>query len=232
MLCRIADLFVEVPAAGGMDVRCKDYLTDSDATPDIVIKEESYSIDKWGDLPREHLEYMDSGNTFYFNLLKHSGMLLHSSAVELDGEAYLFSGPCGMGKSTHTGIWKEVFPSARVFNDDKPALRFIDGVWYAYGTPWCGKDGININLKVPLKAICFLRRGSENKIRRLSKIEAAAAIFSQTTNRFGSERGLDYLTDMIDKLVCNVPVYELANRPEPEAAILSHGVMSGAESEM
>lgn len=231
MLCRIADLFVEVPAAGGMDVRCKDYLTDSDATPDIVIKEESYNINKWGDLPREHLEYMDSGNTFYFNLLKHNGMLLHSSAVELDGEAYLFSGPCGMGKSTHTGIWKEVFPSARVFNDDKPALRFVDGVWYAYGTPWCGKDGININLKVPLKAICFLRRGDENKIRRLSTIEAAAAIFSQTTNRFGSERGLDYLSDMIDKLVRNVPVYELKNRPEHEAAILSHKVMSGIESE-
>lgn len=34
------------------------------------------------------------------------GFYLHSSAVELDGRAYLFSGKSGVGKSTHTRLWQ------------------------------------------------------------------------------------------------------------------------------
>ena len=37
MLCKIADLLVEIPAAGGMTPRCEDYLHDSEACPDIQI---------------------------------------------------------------------------------------------------------------------------------------------------------------------------------------------------
>ena len=37
------------------------------------------------------------------------GFYLHSSAVELDGRAYLFSGKSGVGKSTHTRLWQQIF---------------------------------------------------------------------------------------------------------------------------
>ena len=186
MICKIADLYVKIPPAGGMSPRCVNYLADCDASPDIIIKEEHYNKEKYPDLDYESLAYMYSGWAFYRQLLSYDGLMFHSSAVELDGVAYLFSGPSGMGKSTHTRLWQQEFPSARIFNDDKPALRYIDGVWYAYGTPWCGKDGININTKVPIGGICFLRQGKENKIRRLPEIEAAAAIISQTLRRFST----------------------------------------------
>ena len=101
------------------------------------------------------MPYVQSGSIFYSHLVKFGGMMLHASAVALDGEAYLFSGPSGMGKSTHTRLWKQCFPEAEIFNDDKPALRELGGIWYAYGTPWCGKDGINKNMKVPLKPSAF-----------------------------------------------------------------------------
>ena len=232
MLCKIADLLVEIPEVGGMSPRCRDYLVECHASADIVIKEERYSSDKWKTIPPEYVPYMDSGWQFYCKLLNFDGMMLHSSAIELDGEAYLFSGPSGMGKSTHTRLWQKEFPSARVFNDDKPALRKIDGVWYAYGTPWCGKDGININMKVPVKGICFLRQGEENKIRRLTMIEAAAAIISQTNRRFASVEGLGMMTDLVDRLVRDIPVYELVNRPEPEAALMSYRAMKRADCEV
>ena len=66
----------------------------------------------------------------------YNGLMLHASAAALGGRAYLFSGPCGRGKSTHTRLWQQTFGEAvQVFNDDKPALRRLDGRWYAYGTP-------------------------------------------------------------------------------------------------
>lgn len=231
MLCKIADLYVEIPEAGGMSPRLRAYRTDEAVTPDIRITEEKYSASRWPMLTKEQVPYMDSGWLFYNHLFLHEGLMLHASAVELDGKAYLFSGPSGMGKSTHTRLWQTEFPGARVFNDDKPALRRLDGIWYAYGTPWCGKDGININLKAPLAGICFLRRGNENRIRRLSEIEAAMAVISQTNRRFRTEEGLGVMTELVNALVLDVPIYEMCCLPNGEAAQLSHQIMSGQGGE-
>ena len=227
MLCKIADLYVDIPEAGGMSPRCRDYLVNEDVAPDIIIKEEYYDVKGWPGLNPDLLAYMDSGQIFYTYLLKYGGMMLHASALELDGGAYLFSGPSGVGKSTHTTLWQKEFPSARLFNDDQPALRKIDGVWYAYGTPWSGKHGININMRVPLRGICFLRQGEENSIRRLKNIEAVSAVMSQTIRGFKTERGLDKLINTLGQLVEDIPIYELTNRPEPAAAHLSHSIMTG-----
>ncbi len=231
MLCKIADLLVEIPTAGGMDIRCRDYLTYANKDADIVIKEDGLVISE-KKLSYESATYIQSGWLFYSSLLLHDGLMLHSSAVELDGKAYLFSGPCGMGKSTHTRLWQEAFPNARVFNDDKPALRRLDGKWYAYGTPWCGKDGININLKAPIAGICFLQRGKQNEIRRLSPIEATAGIISQTLNTFKTERGLDVMIGIVEKLATEIPVFELRSLPTTDAARLSYEAMSREAKEI
>lgn len=227
MRCKIADLLVEIPEAGGMSARCRDYIATDAGEPDIVLKEEYYDLEKWSKLSYENAIYMETGNIFYSWLLRNDGIMLHSSAIEYNGKAYLFSGPSGMGKSTHTRLWRQTFGDAvKVFNDDKPALRQIDGIWYAYGTPWCGKDGININTKVPLAGICFLRRGDANTIRRLPPLQASSAIISQTIRRFNSEKGLAVMLGTVDKLVEKIPVYELACLPDEAAARLSHDTMT------
>lgn len=227
MLCKIADLLVEVPETENMVFRCQDYLTEEKGVPDIVLREDLYNISRWDKLSEDDAIYMESGGMFYANLLRRGGMMLHSSAVEYEGKAYLFSGPSGMGKSTHTQMWQQAFGDAvHVMNDDKPALRRIDGVWYAYGTPWCGKDGININTKAPVQAICFLRRGNQNSIRRLTPFEATSAIMTQTIPPSG-ERSLEMVLSLLDQLVSEVPVYELINLPEPDAARVSYNAMNG-----
>lgn len=226
MLCKIADLFVEVPEAGDMIPRCGDYADRTSDTPDIIIKEDLYRRNAWPTDDYSMICYMESGTQFYVHLLRHGGLMLHASAVERNGKAYLFSGPCGMGKSTHTKLWQQTFGSAaQVFNDDKPALRCLDGKWYAYGTPWCGKDGINQNKKVPLAGICFLKQASENKIHQLSSGEAAQRIVSQTLRKFASMEKLDLMLQLVEKLALEIPVFELENRPEPEAALLSYETM-------
>jgi hypothetical protein len=232
MLCKIADLIVDVPAADGLALRCRNYLLNEEGEPDIVIREADYRPESY--LPMtspENVAYMESAVQFCAHLLRFHGLYLHASAVELDGQAYLFSGPCGMGKSTHTRLWQHTFgAAAQVFNDDKPALRWLDGKWYAYGTPWCGKDGINQNKKVPLAGICFLKQSQRNSIRKLTPSEALPRLLSQTLRRRLEKEQLDLLLGHMDNLVRRIPIYELENKPEPEAARLSYETMRrGAE---
>ena len=231
MLCKIADLIAEVPEAGGLAPRCREYLYHGGEHPQIIIHEEDYRPQRWPSIPPDGLPYMESGALFYREILRHNGMMLHSSAVELNGRVYLFSGNCGAGKSTHTRLWQQVFgPEARIINDDKPALRLIDGIWYAYGTPWCGKDGINQNRKAPVAGICFMKQADHNAIRRLSDLEAMAKVMKQTQRKFRNPENLDLMLTHLEKLVQMIPVYELENRPEPEAAYLSYETMRrGAE---
>lgn len=232
MFCNIAELLTEVPAAGGMASRCRDYLVSSEtASPQIVIRQELYNAENWRGLSQELIPYMESGMQFYWALLRFHGLMLHASAAALGGRAYLFSGPCGRGKSTHTRLWQQTFGDAvQVFNDDKPALRRLDGRWYAYGTPWCGKDGINLNQKWPLGGICFLEQAQENRIRRLSAAEALPLILAQTTYRL-QPQSMELLLASLDKLLREIPVFLLENRPEEAAARLSFETMRRAAEE-
>lgn len=212
--------------------RFADYEWKEFGQPDILLDSTRYRPDLYPkNISPDMLTYMESGRLFSVALLAHSGLHLHASAVELDGKAYLFSAPSGTGKSTHTRLWQQVFGErAQVFNDDKPALRYLDGRWYAYGTPWCGKDGINQNVKVPLAGICFLKQAKENRIRRLGTPEAVQNLLWQTIHRFRSVENMDRALAMVDALVRRIPVFELENRPEPEAAWLSYETMHhGAE---
>lgn len=233
MLCKIAELYVEIPEAGGLPPRCQAYLSDVIAKADITIYPALYRSDRYP-LHTSHdlVSYMESAYQFYVRLLEFDGFYIHASAVEFEGRAYLFSAPSGTGKSTHTSIWQSIFFNAKVFNDDKPALRFMNGSWYAYGTPWCGKDGINQNLKVSLTGICFLKRGKQNRMRRISASEAALNILSQTIRKDLPVDLLDMLLGHIDKLVREIPIYELECQPNEDAARLSYETMRRGAEEM
>jgi hypothetical protein len=144
----------------------------------------------------------------------------------MDGYAYLFSAPCGTGKSTHTSLWRKTFGEDRVLmlNDDKPALRLEDGRWYAYGTPWSGKTAQNINMRVPLGGICVLTRGETNEIAPFGGTRAALALMEQTA-RPGMVEGRGSMLELIDKLLTMVPVWKLQCTPTEEAARVSQKAM-------
>ena len=235
MLCTIADLLVDIPTAGGMPPRLKEYLSKEQGAryPDIFLKEERYEKERYPEnTPYDVICYMESGRLFHGQLLRHNGIMLHASAVAYQGKAYLFSGPCGMGKSTHTRLWQQVFgPAARVFNDDKPVLRLIDGTWYAYGTPWSGKHHININMKAPLAGICFMKQEKENKIHRLTPQEAVFKILWQTHRRYRGEEAMRLVFQNVDALVEKIPVFELENNAAPECAHLSYETMCKSAEE-
>ena len=234
MLCKIAEILAEVPTADGLYDRCRDYLWKDGGEPEIIIREDAYRSERYDQrLGSATVAYMESAYQFYLKLVEFSGFYLHSSAVVMDGRAYLFSGPCRAGKSTHTKLWQSTFGSkALIINDDKPAIRYINGQWIAYGTPWCGKDGINENANAPLAGVCFLKKSAENRIKRLDAMDAMQKILCQTIYKFDSAEQLDYLLGLLNRFLTDVPVYELENRPEPAAARLSYETMRQGAEEM
>lgn len=234
LLCKIADLYVSVPSAGGLAARCAEYVCSETEQAEIIIHPEHYRAEKYNQrLGENTVAYMESAYQFYRRLIGFQGFYLHSSAVMVDDKAYLFSGPCGMGKSTHTRIWQQVFgEKAKVFNDDKPALRRLDDRWYAYGTPWCGKDGINSNVKVPLAGICFLKQAPVNSIRRLDNMEAFSMFLTQTLYKNLEAEEMSDLLKTADQLIREIPIFELRNLPVPDAARLSYETMHRAAEEV
>ena len=107
-------------------------------------------------------------------LLARGVLLIHGSAVAVDGKGYLFTAKTGTGKSTHTRLWRQVFGDRAVMvNDDTPFLRFSPEGIFLCGAPWSGKHGLDTNLTVPLQGICILERGAENAIAPVSADFAA-----------------------------------------------------------
>ncbi len=208
------------------------YKKDFDGDADITIcvkKQDSVNIqDGNPHLTLGACEYMLAGTQFYKGLLDHDGMMLHSSAIMMDGKAYLFSARSGTGKSTHTKLWQKLYGEDKAvnFNDDKPAIRVIDGKVYACGTPFSGKTDINLNVIVPLKAICFIERSEENRIRKIPKIKAIPLIINQTIFKNESEEMQQKVYDVMGKILAEVPVYVLGCNISTGAAKLAHDTMS------
>lgn len=153
---------------------------------------------------------------FRYVVLKRGGMIFHSSALSYKGEAILFSAPSGTGKSTHTKLWCQHVEGAEVFNDDSPAIMMENGVPVAYGTPWSGKSIVNLNVRLPIRAIVFLERGEINSIRRLTGKDAFLHVASQSF--YVPFTGLlPALLDVQECIVNNVSTYKLACNISKEA---------------
>ena len=151
--------------------------------------------------------------------------LFHSSAVAVDGRAYLFAAKSGTGKSTHTRLWRALLGDrARMVNDDKPLIRVDEGRAVVFGTPWNGKERLGENIAAPVEAICLLRRGARNRIRTLSPDEAYARLMQQIYRPMNAG-AMQKTLDLLDGLCAAVRLYELECNMDIEAARVAWNAM-------
>lgn len=192
--------------------------------PDTVMEK---ARGKYTGLDDGDLEYLLYGAMFYDKLLDFDGMMLHASAVAVDGRAYLFSANSGVGKSTHAALWKSFLPGAVIVNDDKPAIRFIDGNLFVYGTPFSGKHDISVNSSFLLGGICFLSRGEENSIEEISPSEALPLFLAQSPGMHGEER-VEKRLYVTDKVLSFARLYKMKCNKDISAAKMSYEKMNMA----
>lgn len=149
--------------------------------------------------------------------------LFHSAVIAKKGLGYMFLGQSGTGKSTHARMWLKRFDDAELLNDDNPVVRIEpDGVW-VYGSPWSGKTPCYKNSRVKIAGIINLSQAPQNKIRRISGIEAYMALVASISGMRWNRRIADGLHATENYLAQKVKMFHLACLPNEEAAEMCHG---------
>ncbi len=222
--CKIAGLNVSVDTQSKQFLaRSEKYAFDFRCEPDISINVTQNDIKacqkRYPALSVESAEYLASGIKFYRQLLNYDGFMIHSSAIEYNGKAYMFSAPCGTGKSTHTEYWIKKLgeENVRIINDDKPAVRLMNDVFYCCGTPWSGKHDLSNDIIVPVGALVFIERSEVNNIRKIKPGELLKRFFPQTIRPLEPEN-MGKLLDLFEKMTQQVPVYILGAENDIKAA--------------
>ncbi len=159
----------------------------------------------------------------------YDAFLIHGSVLSVDGAGYMFTAPSGTGKSTHSRLWREYLAGRVVMiNDDKPLVHIHDRTAEVFGTPYCGKEGLNTRTSAPLKAICIIERAEENHIHSLTFREAYPDIFRQTY-RPHDRAALAKTLGLLDRLGELVKFYRLGCNMTINAAELAYNTMKGEE---
>lgn len=149
-------------------------------------------------------------------------MLFHGSAIEVDGQAYIFTAKSGTGKTTHTRLWQQLLgEKMSIVNGDKPLLKFASDGIYVCGTPWRGKEGYGSDSIVPVKAVCIIERAEKNSIRRISFAEAFPTLLQQT-NRPEEAALVKRTLEMLNRLGAEVGLYRLGCNMDIEAARVAY----------
>ena len=155
--------------------------------------------------------------------------LMHGSVVGWNGKAYMFAAPSGAGKTTRTRLWMKEFPGSVVINGDKPLIRITDKAAIACGTPWCGKEGWNTNISLPLQAVFLVERaepGEENTVQELNFSEAFPALTKQT-HRPEDPQAVMRTLRLIKAMDGRVRFYRLHSAPVAEAVRMACRAASG-----
>jgi len=224
---KIADLTVSMDSYGKTVKQANAYKIESVDNVDIEVES------MWNSIKYRHPEcdddigeYLSTGRNFYKKLLRYNGFMLHASAVVVEKKAYLFTADSGTGKSTHTKLWLDLLgENAFILNDDKPAIRLVNGIWYAYGTPWSGKEDLSTNARIPVAGVAVIERNEKNGIERFNGIEAVKAILRQCNqNKDMESRCL--LMELLDAFITDIPIWKLRCNTRIDAAILSYQAMS------
>lgn len=227
---KLAELNIVIHSRYGYTKKLfSDYICDFDAPPDIVIDyndnelalECSYSPG----YPEYYIESLLIYRKICTYIIDYNAMLIHSSAISLDGEAYLFAAPSGTGKSTHAGLWRSHFGERAVMvNDDKPIIREKDGRFFVYGTPYTGKHHLGANISAPVKAVCIIARGEKNEIERVRPADFIPALLNQTLMP-SDETLMDKMLSTFDRFIASVPVYRLKCNISDEAVRVAYEEM-------
>jgi len=152
-------------------------------------------------------------------------LMVHSSVISHDGEANMFFGESGTGKSTHSRLWLENIDGSELLNDDNPVIVFENGVPYVCGTPWSGKTPCYRNVRQKIRSLVFLKQAQMNSITPLkgtaSLVKMLYCVSSPAWNVDISER----INDDVATLLSSVPVWLLECLPDAGAALVCHSVI-------
>jgi hypothetical protein len=146
-------------------------------------------------------------------LLPHFGFLLHAATVIRSGRAYVCTGRSGAGKSTVASL----SPAGSVLTDEISLLRWEDGEWRAYGTPFWGEfRAEGRNTSAPLAGIFRLNQAMENEVKPLRTAEVLRTLLPNTLFFSAGRDDHGRLLEILGGAASDIPGYDLAFRKDPD----------------
>ena len=213
---------------------CADYIMpdcNADLTVSVTDGEIEYerTAGEEGEFTLGYLEFIAVYRRIAEWLPNYDGFLMHGVFFEAEGRGILLCARSGVGKSTHMALWKQLLgDKCRIINGDKPLIRIIDGKPYAYGTPWCGKEGIHINDKAVLTDICFIERNETNITEEYTDPDMITRLFKQVYLPKADPLQKLAVLDLTGKVIESVKFWKIRCNKDIEAAQVAYAkIMSG-----
>lgn len=151
--------------------------------------------------------------------------ILHCSYIVHDDHAILFSGPSGVGKSTHAELWQQYVDDTRIINGDRCLItHHADDTYMANGWPVCGSSGICHDESHPLSAIVFIEQTPDNQVIEETTAQHFRRLYAQLTiNRWNQEatnKAINWMQALISKV--NLVTYGCNMLPNAPFPLLEH----------
>jgi len=156
-------------------------------------------------------------------LAERGGFLLHAASALCEGQAYLFSGVSGAGKTTMTRLAPD---NVTLLTDEVsyvrpenvgPGTGSEDGVssYRAFGTPFAGelaKAGENCSAEIG--GLFFLEQGPENRIEEMPSAEAVRRLMRNILFFAEDPHLVEKLLASACEFVARVPIRRLTFYPD------------------
>lgn len=162
---------------------------------------------------------------------QHHMVALHSASILYKGKAWLFSASSGTGKSTHAGLWQELYDVSAINGDlNLIAMESLPGTAdtdkanvslsrpVVHGIPWCGTSGICDTKTHPLGGIILLKRGNANYTQTLKADEKRLLVLQRLISPSWTTRQFDRNLKAVNASAPHILICRLFCTPAAEAA--------------
>lgn len=161
----------------------------------------------------------------YGILLENDTAVFHCSFIIMNGEAILFTGRSGIGKTTQAKLW-EKYRGALIVNDDRAAIKTDGDRLLAIGVPISGSSRIALNKTAPVKAIIILEQGSENKIEELPAFQNFISILNGIIFEPHDQSEKEKALSVAESVIRTAKVFKLTCTPDEGAVEALDGYLS------
>ena len=179
------------------------------------------------DLVGESVIYNLLLSSYQFVCAQSGALLMHAGALDHHGDAIVFCGVSGAGKSTQVTSWINQFKATPI-NYDHPCVVWNGNVPIAYGSPWGGKENYCKSTGAPIKAIVFVNKSDQDSVEELKKGEAFSLLALHNPLPHIRPEMDAKLLDTVERLVKSVPVYRQNCTKTPKATETLYRALYGS----
>jgi len=149
---------------------------------------------------------------FFVNwLAKYSDVILHAAGFAMDGKGVVFTGPAGVGKSTLAAALERE-PSLTILGEDQVLLRYLDGQFWIFGTPWHENPLMCSPVGVPLGQVFFLEKNGRDQIQSISPAAGVTRLLQTAFIPYYRREAVEKILERLVLLSKHIPFNTLSYR--------------------